>query len=1209
MIRCRSDYVFSGRTAVECLTGKGRKNDRRSQYIKMSAKKFPTSVNAAKKPKKTQNDSQCQDSAKVDLNCNGVDTKCVTNADEWEKGHVTLKKVTNQREVCRHHIVDMIENLPDPGCPEQRAADPALLGDRDSSNDGDVSGRCTSSDSRNDDSSNHGDVDDGVSCSDDASNHSDVDDGVSCNDESSNHGDVDDGFSCSDESSNHGDVDDGVSCNDDTSNHTDVDDGVSCNEDASNHGDIDERSVDSDSCNDDASYHSDVDERSVDSDSCNDDASNHGDTNERGTDSDSCSDDTSCYSDVDETSANKNSDATASAKSEELRDDSKPCNDDTNDGVDDRNRDTDESSDAADTDASLSEDDGAAEAVDNAAMQISDDDDDDDVNDDVDDNDDIDPSVFDDLVWEVECTADVWKLLKDKRVLEFVKRRSISKIQRLASGDWTRGLAKKLDHIPSDIQLYEAKLSKGARILWELAVAFSPRRSEDADRRLGANKSVVKGGCIYSEVIRVWHIVLRHDNLQKVIDRVVRSHNRGSDCILQKRLRGIVRQKFHTGSGVVNQRVPILYLEIDDDDGCSDVKDGAMAAQPYFPPASPNETEYHVMKFYAFTSTLVSNILADQGMKVDFPFRVTELEHAIIHLQPRPPTAILLLGRSGTGKTTCCVYRLWSAFVRYWEKAGAAGAPLMPRKMYYTQKEGSDSGERCEETSKSVVVSNGARSEASLVSETPGWDHLHQVFVTKNPVLCSEVQKNFCNLSHASDVADHHTAVELDDLPARMQDVRADAFPLFLTMRHLLLMLDGSMPAPFFEREPDGGLSREVAGWGDDNNQLSFIPDVFFDDDDDVALLEDVPGDNPQSHESRRKRIDPRREVTYEIFVHELWPKMNKKLQVDCHATLVWMEIRSFIQGSFEALLSDTGYLSLDGYLLLGRKRAANFSSDRSAIYDLYREYRRLKQNLAMYDENDLVYHLYHRLTTADGAAPKWVIHEFYVDETQDFTQAELCLLIRCSADPNATFFTGDTAQSIMRGIAFRFEDLRSLFYYVRDSFRCRDKTSTIQVPRLYQLTHNYRSHAGILALAASIVDLMLKFFPNSFDRLEKDCGLFDGPKPVLLESCSVSDLALLLRGSQRQTSQIEFGAHQAILVANDQARDHIPEELSLGLVLTIFEAKGLEFDDILIYNFFKDSQVDSSYSVIFISYCHFTLVASPLFVSITFFTVAFFLV
>ena len=849
--------------------------------------------------------------------------------------------------------------------------------------------------------------------------------------------------------------------------------------------------------------------------------------------------------------------------------------------------DTEESYDTADTKMPLPDDDAKTELMDKTTTWMSTDDDIDDNDDD--DKTDIDPSTFDDLVWEVECTASVWKLLKKKQVPEFLKRSSITKIKRLANGEWTRTLAKKLDHIPSDIQLYEAKLSKGARIVWELAVAFSPRQSEDADQCLEANASD-SGVRIYAETIRVWDIVLSHDNLLRTIDRIVRSHNRGSGCILQKNLKGIVRQKFHTGSGVLHQRVPILYVEIDDDGESqnSQMKDAELApvTQRYFPPASPNETEYHIMKFYAFTSTLVTNILADQGMKVDFPFRVTELEHAIVHLQPRPPTAILLLGRSGTGKTTCCVYRLWSAFIRYWEKATAAKAPLMPRKVFYnyTQKDEcemlkveSNTGESSGDTSNELVLvntENGA--DTGCATETYGWDHLRQVFVTKNPVLCSEVQKNFCDLSHASDIAQHHNAVELDELPNRLQDVHPDVFPLFLTMRRFLLMLDGSMPESYFERESDGSLAREVTGWGDNNNQLSFIPDVNFDDDtDDIVPLDGVSGDDTQAHTQHRKKRDPRREVTYEVFVHELWPKMNKKLQLDCHATLVWMEIRSFIQGSFEALMSEVGYLSLDEYLALGRKRAANFNSDRSAVYDLYKKYRRLKQNLSMYDENDIVHHLYHRLTF-NGAAPEWVVHEFYVDETQDFTQAELCLLIRCAADPNATFFTGDTAQSIMRGIAFRFEDLRSLFFYAQESFRCQDKTSTIQVPRLYQLTHNYRSHAGILALAASIVDLLFKFFPNSFDRLEKDCGLFEGPKPVLLESCSVSNLALLLRGSQRQTSQIEFGAHQAILVANDQAREHIPEELSLGLVLTIFEAKGLEFDDILLYNFFKDSQVGS---------------------------------
>ena len=37
----------------------------------------------------------------------------------------------------------------------------------------------------------------------------------------------------------------------------------------------------------------------------------------------------------------------------------------------------------------------------------------------------------------------------------------------------------------------------------------------------------------------------------------------------------------------------------------------------------------------------------------------------------------------------------------------------------------------------------------------------------------------------------------------------------------------------------------------------------------------------------------------------------------------------------------------------------------------------------------------------------EWVIHQVYVDETQDFTQAELSLLISCCQNPNDMFLTG----------------------------------------------------------------------------------------------------------------------------------------------------------------------------------------------------------
>jgi hypothetical protein len=42
-------------------------------------------------------------------------------------------------------------------------------------------------------------------------------------------------------------------------------------------------------------------------------------------------------------------------------------------------------------------------------------------------------------------------------------------------------------------------------------------------------------------------------------------------------------------------------------------------------------------------------------------------------------------------------------------------------------------------------------------------------------------------------------------------------------------------------------------------------------------------------------------------------------------------------------------------------------------------------------------------------------------DEVQDFTQAELLMDLRLVSDPNGLFLCGDTAQTIARGVGFRF--------------------------------------------------------------------------------------------------------------------------------------------------------------------------------------------
>ena len=850
---------------------------------------------------------------------------------------------------------------------------------------------------------------------------------------------------------------------------------------------------------------------------------------------------------------------------------------------------------------------------------------------------------FEDLPWEVDCTDRVWKIMRNRKVGFSTRKRIIDKIRMLANGRWSKTLCKRLEGEAKrkDIELYESKLTKGQRIIWEKTIAFSGRCSENPELRLDKKNPE---GRIYSDIIRVWDIVLDHDKLQRSIDLIVKSHDRGMDCIVKRKLKGMP-VKSGGNSALTSECLPNKYAEIGDleQKGNPQAKKSAPKKstiadnlpQIFFPPASANEQEYHILKFYSFSTALVKTVLeSDISSKIDFPFKITELEHAIVNLRPDPPMPIILLGRSGTGKTTCCLYRLWDRFKSYWERAETAG-PHIPRfpppplktsqcsdddetlqssieqdinQAERSPKQASASTE-CQKPNASshsasapasrddhhdqVMQSNSCPPKAENQLEDNDqeekkqpemYEHLHQIFITKNNVLCSEVEKNFKELCHACPVAQHRIPFEDQSLPAKMQDVAAEAWPLFVNSRDWLLMLDASLPGKtFFNRAEDGSLLRKIDGWGEEDSHLQFIPATESDDESDHEE-EDEGGVGTQhgSEETKKKGKetsikkdkDPRREITYPVFKLELWPKMKKtsKEKVDYHPTLVWTEIRSFIKGSAEALLSENGELSLEDYESLGKKKAPNFSADRKVVYDLYRVYQRERSSKRMFDEADLVYNIHKRIT-----APEWSVHQVYVDETQDFTQAELSLLIRCCRSPNELFFTGDTAQSIMRGISFRFNDLKSLFHHARKAAGITDdQNNFITVPKkLYQLTHNYRSHAGILRLASSVVDLLLTYFPDSFDRLQKDEGLFEGPRPVLLESCSPTDLAMILQGNQRQSSRIEFGAHQVVLVASNEARDALPDELSQGLVMTIYEAKGLEFDDVLIYNFFKDSQVN----------------------------------
>ena len=106
---------------------------------------------------------------------------------------------------------------------------------------------------------------------------------------------------------------------------------------------------------------------------------------------------------------------------------------------------------------------------------------------------------------------------------------------------------------------------------------------------------------------------------------------------------------------------------------------------------------------------------------------------------------------------------------------------------------------------------------------------------------------------------------------------------------------------------------------------------------------------------------------------------------------------------------------------------------------------------------------------------------------------------------PSALFFTGDTCQTIARGVGFRFEDLTTMFYQLgaaqRAALQARGQRvedlprgAVVAVPEVSKLTVNYRTHNGILGAASQLVSLLL---PSHYQILRKlVCNVGNHPCP-----------------------------------------------------------------------------------------------------------------
>ena len=341
----------------------------------------------------------------------------------------------------------------------------------------------------------------------------------------------------------------------------------------------------------------------------------------------------------------------------------------------------------------------------------------------------------------------------------------------------------------------------------------------------------------------------------------------------------------------------------------------------------------------------------------------------------------------------------------------------------------------------------------------------------------------------------------------------------------------------------------------------------------------DDVGESPEENlidYTNKRRLVRAQFVDFHAFKRDYWPHFSRLLTKGLPVNLVFAEIMGVIKGSASSRDS-LAPLRREEYLTRSCRLAPAFvlEAERSRVYEIFQAYERLKLGMGGADHVDRVVKLL-RTVRGDSSLKQLLqstFDEVYIDEVQDQRCLDVELLLSFIRDGRGFHFAGDTAQAISQDSTFRFSDIKALFYEHFAAASTATHQKEIARPVMFTLAKNYRSHEGILAVASLVMQMIWKGFPETVDKLEPEIGHLNGPKPVLFRGIDVSILRSRNIGhTTLAAGTADFGAEQVILVRDAEMKESLQGQIgNVALILTILESKGMEFDDVILWNFFTE--------------------------------------
>ncbi|MHB8743679.1 MAG: UvrD-helicase domain-containing protein [Sulfuricaulis sp.] len=245
------------------------------------------------------------------------------------------------------------------------------------------------------------------------------------------------------------------------------------------------------------------------------------------------------------------------------------------------------------------------------------------------------------------------------------------------------------------------------------------------------------------------------------------------------------------------------------------------------------------------------------------------------------------------------------------------------------------------------------------------------------------------------------------------------------------------------------------------------------------------------------------------------------------------------------------GVLSRDGYRALGVRQSIFPESRRDALYDLFEKYRSWLGEAGLFDLNLVSEEWQGR------AAPRY---DFVViDEVQDVTPIQLALVLKTLKKPGHFLLCGDSNQ-IVHPNFFSWAKVKSLFW---------KDPQLAERQELQVLTANFRSGQE----ATRIANQLLKIKQRRFGSIDRESNF------LVQAVGGATGQVGLLSDKDGVKKELNLKIHQstqfAVLVMRDEDKAEARKYFSTPLLFSIHEAKGLEYENIVLYRFVSDHRAE----------------------------------